>query len=77
VVTTIGESHDLKYSYTISGKILTNENSMVFVNGIKLRKHTDTYIFTQSGSDTILTISDENKLSTTDDIIEIETLVLA
>ena len=76
-VTTSGESHDMQYRYTISGKILTYENSMVFVNGIKLRKHTGTYIFTQSDSDTILTISDENKLSTTDDIIEIETLVLA
>ena len=50
---------------------------MVFVNGIKLRKHTDTYIFTRSGSDTTLEIKDKNKLSTPSDIIEIETLVLA
>ena len=76
-VTTSGESHNLNYIYTISGKILTNENSMVFVNGIKLRKHTDTYIFTRSGSDTTLEIKDRNKLSSTNDIIEIETLVLA
>lgn len=76
-VTTNGESHDLKYSYTISGKILTNENSMVFVNGIKLSKHTSTYTFTRSGSDTTLVINDASKLSSTDDIIEIETLVLA
>ena len=75
-VTTSGESHNLNYIYTISGKILTNENSMVFVNGIKLRK-TDTYIFTQSGSDTVLDIIDTSKLSSTNDIIEIETLVLA
>ena len=50
---------------------------MVFVNGIKLRKDTDTYIFTRSGSDTTLEIIDTSKLSSTDDIIEIETLVLA
>lgn len=76
-VTTSGESHDMQYRYTISGKILTNENSMVFVNGIKLRKHEGTYTFTQSGSDTTLEIIDTSKLSSTDDIIEIETLVLA
>ena len=50
---------------------------MVFVNGIKLRKHMDTYNFTQSGSDTVLDIIDTSKLSSTNDIIEIETLVLA
>ena len=50
---------------------------MVFVNGIKLRKHTSTYSFTPSDSDTTLDIIDKSKLSTTDDIIEIETLVLA
>ena len=72
-----GESHNLQYSYTISGKILTYENSMVFVNGIKLRKDTSTYSFTQSGSDTTLVINDTSKLSSTNDIIEIETLVLA
>lgn len=76
-VTTSGESHDMQYRYTISGKILTNENSMVFVNGIKLRKQEGTYTFTQSGSDTTLEIIDTSKLSSTDDIIEIETLVLA
>ncbi len=72
-----GGSNNLQYSYTISGKILTYENSMVFINGIKLRKHTSTYSFTPSDSDTTLVIKDTSKLSSTDDIIEIETLVLA
>ncbi len=76
VVKANGESGNLQYSYTISGKILTNENSMVFVNGIKLRKQTSIYTFTPSGSDTTLDIIDKSKIST-DDIIEIETLVLA
>ncbi len=71
-----GESDNLQYRYTIPGKILTYENSMVFVNGIKLRKDQGTYSFTQSGNDTTLVINDTSKIST-DDIIEIETLVLA
>ena len=62
-------------TYTISGKILTNDNSVVYSDGIKMRKNEDTiYTLTNDGTDTTFSIIDTTKFPISS-IIEIETIV--